>query len=276
MLAADEEALRVELWERGEFHGARRISSLQGTSQLRARRVALAAAALARRLRRKRLAEARLAARQKDEVVDEVAPRGFPLHGRFAIGAGALGAVVGPGDLWLAGPSLSAQLRFDSGARLDVGASWLVGGASADGLESGARWLEVSVAPGVAVPVGSLELQTGATVAAAAVHLSDVRAVDGVDGQSDTWSARLAAHLRFEGSLGGATRLHAGPEAGVVLRRIIAVDTAGDRSRLGGLWIGATLGVAIDPARPVARASSKKIEAKGKESRESGASPTAP
>ena len=50
--------VRVELWERGEYYGARVVSGSNAAGQLGARRVALAAAELARRLQRKRQVQA--------------------------------------------------------------------------------------------------------------------------------------------------------------------------------------------------------------------------
>ncbi|HYP90384.1 MAG TPA: hypothetical protein VEQ59_19565, partial [Polyangiaceae bacterium] len=54
VLGRDAGTLRLELWERGEFHGARTLSGAGENPQLVARRVALAAAELGRRLARKR------------------------------------------------------------------------------------------------------------------------------------------------------------------------------------------------------------------------------
>src|SRR6187431_2323057 len=50
--------VRVELWERGEYYGARGVSGSNAAGQLGARRVALAAAELARRLQRRRHVQA--------------------------------------------------------------------------------------------------------------------------------------------------------------------------------------------------------------------------
>src|SRR5258706_16211119 len=57
VLGRPDGALRVELWERGEFHGARVLSASGENAQLVARRVTLAAAELGRRLSRKRQAQ---------------------------------------------------------------------------------------------------------------------------------------------------------------------------------------------------------------------------
>lgn len=248
VLAAGADALRVELWGHGELHGAMRITGVGGTSQLRARRVALAAAALARRLRGRRLADARRAAQLAAGTAEQ--PRQTrALEGRMAFTAGALGALAGPGDLALVGPGLGASVRLASGPRLTLGGLWAVG-TSPRAADAGARWAEISVTPSVAVGLGPrLALDLGATLAGAAVHLSGVRAVDDVAGLGDTWSGRVALRPGLEARVGGEARLFIAPEAGVVLRRIVLEDRDGRRERLGGAWLGLGVGVVLDPHR---------------------------
>ncbi len=247
VLGAGEDALRVELWGYGQPHGALRITNVGGTSQLRARRVALAAAALARRLRSRRLAEARRAASGPDGPVG--GGRGdAPLAGRFAFSPGAAVALVGPGDMTLAGPTLGASVRFASGVRLALGGAWMVGTAHGASDDAGGRWAEVNLAPSAALALGGRwQLDVGAVLAASAVHLTAVRAVDDVRGLGDTWSARAALRPALEGALGGQLGFFVAPEAGVVLRRVVATSDDGRRSRLGGVWLGLGAGLVLDP-----------------------------
>jgi hypothetical protein len=242
------DALRIELWDRGEFHGARSISG-QGSRQLRARRVALGAAELVRRLREKRLAEARQLAEQKERLAQEQAERDAWEHKpAIALASRVSGAVVGPGDLWLAGPGLSGQLRLAGGARLDLGIRWLWGGAP--GVDDArVSWLELEVTPSQALRITpAFDIDLGIQAAAAAVHLSPAAAVDGVAGADDTWSARAGVVALAEPRLSPWARLSAGPELGVVLRRIPVRDEHGRDRLLGGLWIGASVALVLDSA----------------------------
>jgi hypothetical protein len=155
---------------------------------------------------------------------------------------------VNPSDLWLVGPGLSGQLRTRTGSRIGVGMSWMFGGAPVASGSPGVRWLEVSVTPEHAFPVArGLDLAVGATAAAAAVHFTEVRAVDAIPTELDTWSARAAGRLMVEPHLGRFARLSAGPEVGAVLRRMTVVDSSGEAQRVGGLWIGVSVALAIDP-----------------------------
>jgi hypothetical protein len=245
VLVPDSEALRIELWERGSFYGARGVS-VEGPRQVRARRLALGAAELVRRLRARRLAEARRLEAEEARLATERRERElWQRHDTLAVGAGLGTALVGPGDLWLAGPALSAELRLESGGRLDLGARWLFG--QSPELDSSASWLEMSVAPSTLVrPSPALDLAIGLHAAVASVRLAGAAGVDGIDGERDTWSARAGVHLRAEPKIDRATRLSFGPELGALLRPIPARDAGEDR-RLGGLWLGLTLGVSLDP-----------------------------
>src|SRR5690606_15538728 len=55
-IIADDKKMTVELWDRGQLQGLRRLS-LQGSQLLRARRIALASGVLVRQLRERRLFE---------------------------------------------------------------------------------------------------------------------------------------------------------------------------------------------------------------------------
>ncbi len=242
--------VRVELWDRGEFHGARSLSPTYGSPQLRARRIALAAAELARGLRQKRLAEARLAARPKKnndaaEHETRVPPYRFDLAARGGI------ALVGPGDAWLAGPGLGAGLHVGKHARLELGAAWLAGSSAVASPSAKLRWLELSLAPSWDFALARrTTLGAGIVAAASAVHVSGVAGVDDVAGEADTWSSRAAGRVALGVQLSRAVSVALAPEVGAVLRRVPFVDQGGAHGGVGGLWLGATLGVAIDPSAP--------------------------
>jgi len=246
VLSTRPEEIRVELWERGEFHGARSVSLSSGTAQLHARRIALAAAELARRLRGQRIADAKRLARPKTNGENG----GDGAHAgrlRPGIAAALRGAAVGPSQLWLLGPELAARLRLGESARLELGANWMHGRASALAGAPGTSSIELSLAPGYGFSLGrGVSAVSSLRFAAAAVHLNDVRAVDGIAGQHDTWSARAALELRVESRLTRAISVYAAPDIGVVLRRIPVQGKDGAVERLGGLWLGGALGVSFD------------------------------
>jgi hypothetical protein len=241
---------RVELWDHGEFCGARLLTGERGSPELGSRRVALAAAELARRLHQRRLREIAVAnAKRKaaENAKNEAAAR-VP---RLALSAGALAAWLGPGDAWLAGPELRGELRLFGGARLGVGVAWLAGALDGVPQSPGLRWFELSLSPSWTARLApSFDLDAGLTASAAVAHFTRVSAVDGIAGELDTWSARAALHLLAEPRLARGVRLEVGPEIGALLRPLPFRDDAGIERHVGGLWLGATLGVVLDPRAP--------------------------
>jgi hypothetical protein len=236
------DALRVELWDKGEFHGARSVSG-EGSRQLRARRIALGAGELVRRLRQKRLAEAKALADEQARLAREAAERDkWEQKSTLAFVPGATAAAIGPTELWLAGPGMTGQARLGGGARLDLGVRFLAGAAPAAD-DASTSWFEMSLAPSYSVrATPSFDVDLGVLAGVAAVHLSGGGAVDGIAGQSDTWSARAVAFGYAEPRLARWMRLSIGPEIGAVLRRVPVGD-----EKLGGLWLGVGIGLALDP-----------------------------
>jgi hypothetical protein len=244
VLATEPDKLRVELWERGEFHGARTVNVTRGSTQLHARRIALAAAELARGLRQRRLARAALP--EKPNGNGAVHARGS--GARLLLDAGLRGAASGSAKSVLAGPELGALVRFDGGLDLELSAAWLFGEMRGLSGPVVAVWREVRVSPafmGALSP--ELRLGIGANFAAAAVHVSGAQRVE--DATSvDTWSGRTTLDGRFEVALGRSAALSLRPEVGATVRRFGVVDEQGARERLGGLWLGASLHVLLGSA----------------------------
>lgn len=238
--------LRVELWQRGEYYGARTVSGTNAAGQLGARRVALAAAELARRLQRKRQVQAereRAAQLIREQLAAERERRG--LDGPFALRSSLEVAAIGDMDGALIGPRLLGQWTFPKRARIDVGMAWLSGSAPAS---ANAEWLELSVAPMRRFsPATSVDLDLGLCVAAAWLRMAKVRGVDAIVDQNETWSARAAAVARFEPRLSRQVRLSAGFETGLVLRQIPYLPSNGVAQRLGGMWLGLGVGVVYTP-----------------------------
>jgi hypothetical protein len=238
--------LRVELWERGEFLGARVVSGTRAAGQLGARRVALAAAELARRLQKKRQLQAE---RERAEELTRLRARESEarrtLDGPLALRPSFEAVSVGDMSAALFGPRLLGQWTFAKRARVDAGLAWLAGEAP-DAAK--AEWLELSVVPSVRLPLGSaLDLDLGVDLAAAWVRFGHVQGVDAIRDQSETWSARAAGAVRLEPRLNRSLRLSLGAEAGLLLREVPFESLAGGTDRVRGAWLSLDLGVVFTP-----------------------------
>jgi len=251
VLAEGEGRIRVELWERGDQHGARRVSGTSGGSQLVARRVALAAAELARGLREKRRAlERKRAAEERRKLLAEQAERERTLDGPRALRPALAATFVG-GDLTLLGPSLDGQIHVAGATRLDLEASLGIGRTRAP--EASTEAFELGLGPAYRLPVRALalELDFSAFAKAGVLSFGDIAGVDDIPGEKQTWWARAGAVTAVELRLSRTTRLSAGFALGAVLRRVPVTLADGSELRLGGLFLGAELGVVLTP--PVAK-----------------------
>ena len=238
--------LRVELWERGEYHGARVVSGTNAAGQLGARRVALAAAELARRLQKKRQVQAeRERAAEAARAALAAAEERRALDGPLALRTSFELASIGDLSSVLAGPRLLGQWAFAKRTRIDAGFAGLAGSAPAS---ANAEWLELFVAPMHRVSLAeTLDLDLGLGIAAAWLRLAKVRAVDAIPDQSETWSARAALIARLEPRLSRQTRLSLGAEAGLLLRKVPYRALDQNDERLRGLWLGLSVGVVFTP-----------------------------
>jgi hypothetical protein len=248
VLSAGEEKIRVELWERGESHGARLVTNSRGGSQLIARRVALAAAELARGLRqRRRTLERQRLLDEQTRLAAERAERERTLDGPVAIRPAAAGALVGLGDLALLGPSFTGQIHVMGATRVDIGATALFGRVL--DTDAAVETLELSLGPAhrIAVPSLGLDLDLAAFARTGVLSFSDVAGVDGVAGQRQTWWARAGAASAIELRLSRHTRLSLGFSLGAVLRRVPVMLDASRNLRLGGLFLGTELGLVYTP-----------------------------
>ncbi len=237
--------LLIELWEKGQFYGARRVSGALGSAQVRARMVALAAAGLVRRLQHLRETEVRLQREAEEQrlAAEAAAARARP---RWVLNAGARSAWVGTGDFWLVGPNLGTRLRTGSPFGVEFGSSLMFGELRAASSNPALEWLELSAAPEYRLSLSpSLGLDLGVRAAAALVHVADVSRLDDSLGQTRTWSARAVGELRGRWSFAPETALQFGVEAGFVLRDLNVQDQTGQQLRPGGLWLGASLGIAL-------------------------------
>jgi hypothetical protein len=237
--------LRVELWERGEFHGSRVLSASGENPQLVARRVALAAAELGRRVARKR--EAALLREQRErlaraarERAEQLQTQDGPLGLRSELSFGRV-----PGKLWLLGSRLTGELRLRGPLRLDVGGELGVGKLAAAlpvALEG------VTLAPAYRVRLTpALELDLGAGVSALLVQLPGAATLDAAPHQDTSWTARLQAGMRLELRLSRQLRALLGGEVGGLLRSVQFSRSESRLERLQGVWWATTLGVVVTP-----------------------------
>lgn len=244
VIKADPASLRVELWERGSFHGARNISVSSGAARLHARRIALAAAELARRLRHVRLQETRrlAEARKRSESTRTWEPDAF----RFFVEPKASFVAVGPDELWLVGPGIKAGWGLGR-SHLGVGVS-IYGGETTEEPSHAVQWTELALAPGYALPLTpNLRLDLGFDAAAAVVRLHGVDTVDDIEGQQETWTSRVAGKVDLELSLSRSTALGVSASGGAVLRRVPATLLDGSRRSYGGLWLAAEIMLVLTP-----------------------------
>jgi hypothetical protein len=244
VLGRNDGSLRIELWERGEYHGARVLNGAGENPQLVARRVALAAAELGRRLARKReatLARDERLGRAREKIAREQRER--TQDGPVALRSELALAAV-PGKLWLFGPRLNGELTLRGPLRLDVGAE-LWSGSLTPAL--GSQLGGVSIGPAYRLRLGlGLDLDLGLHAAALLLSVPKARSLDGLMSDTRSWTARLTFAPRVEMRLGRQVRALVGAEAGAVLRPVSYESDRGPE-RLSGAWWGASLGLVVTP-----------------------------
>jgi len=249
ILASSPTSLRVELWELGQPYGARSVSAV-GSANLKARRIALAAAELARRLRQRRLAELAERGRGPGAESDAAAKHaGTPIYGRLTWTAGLRGAAAGVSSAWLLGPEIAGTLRFSSGPRLSLDAAWLAGEAPVFDPSASARFIQVglSCVDGVTL-TPRLGLSAGLAASLAAVRIGEPRGA--ASAPLDTWSSHADLVVRAEGRLARTLVLAVGPDVGVILTPISTTGSDGSVHRIAGVWLGGALTVTVDPDAP--------------------------
>lgn len=243
--------LRVELWDSGEFHGARTLNGAGENPQLVARRVALAAAELGRRLARKRSATlAREARLREAKLMREREERERTQEGPVALRSELAAAWV-PGKLQALGPNLTGELTLRGSLRLDVGASLLAGrlaGGAAGRLETLLEGL--SIGPSYRLVLGrSVDLDLGAAATAYLLQVPSASSLDAIDDQDSSWTARASGSARLELRLSRQVRASFGGEVGGLLRRVPYSADGSKPLYLDGVWWGASIGVVVTPAR---------------------------
>ena len=240
-------SLRIELWERGEYHGQRTLNATGENPQLVARRVALAAAELCRRLARKREAAiARDERLRQTRTAHERAERERTQEGPLALRS-ELGFAVTPAKLRLFGSRLAAEASLRGPLRLDLGAE-LWGGRLEPKL--GVLLEGVSIGPAYRfVLTRQLDLDLGGRATALLLQAPQARSLDAVLEQDSSWTARVDGSARLELRLSRQVRLGLGGEIGALLRSVRFVTPHFEPRTLDGLWWGTSLGLVVTPPR---------------------------
>ncbi len=247
VLGRADRSLRIELWERGEFHGARLVAGSSEHPQLVARRVALAAAELVRRLARRR--EAALARAVRERIAREsrlASWRQLTQDGPRALRAELTTGGV-PGSLWTIGSRMSAELSLLRALRLDVGGE-LSSGWLQPRLNAALYGMSVGPAYRVALLRG-LDVDLGLDASALLLLVPGANRLDEIAYQDASWTARLRSSWRLELALSRQVRGVLGGEFGAILRGVNYRVTDPHRHRLEGVWVGAALGLVVTPAR---------------------------
>jgi hypothetical protein len=244
VLGAGDGQLRIELWEWGVPYGSRSVAGATGAAQLLARRVALAAAELARELSDERDDAAAAAEQQRQRALEAArVARARTRTGPRALRSGFVGSWSR--DLSLVGPELDAELHVYRALRLDLGAAWSFGGIDA---RHAVQSLGVELGPARRFVLGpTCDLDVGVALGAEVLDFPDVRGVDGIPGQHQTWTARVDARARLEPRLSRSARLALGIGVGTTLRDIPVELAPGDARRLGGPFLVGELALVLTP-----------------------------
>ncbi|HEV8548298.1 MAG TPA: hypothetical protein VGQ57_04700 [Polyangiaceae bacterium] len=244
VLGARDGELRVELWERGLSYGSRVVVGATDSTQLVARRVALAAAELARELSDERDDQAHEAEEARQRALAAArAVRDRTRNGPRALRSGFVG--VWGDQIALAGPELVGEIDLYGTSRLDLGASFTAGALQG---HHSAQSYALTLGVGRRYTFGrSLALDGGAGFEASVLDFPDVYGVDGIPGQHQTWTARANGMLRVEARLSRGVRLAVGLGGGVPLRSVPIEVVEGDTRRLNGPVLLGELALVITP-----------------------------
>jgi len=159
----------------------------------------------------------------------------------FYTGSGSF-AVLPAQAAFLAGPSLSLGYR---NRRASEGVFGRLLAGTADG--GPLRWLEVGLTGDYRLWLDpGWRLTAGVAAALSSVRVTDVRAVDGIAGERDTWSARAGLVLGAEVRVLPAGWLGLSLEPGAILRPARYMDHAGADGAVEGAWLGATLTLQLE------------------------------
>jgi hypothetical protein len=241
--------LIVEVWDRGQSAGRRRISA-HGHPSTVGRRVALAAVELVRQLvaSRQRL-QAEIEAARQAEQKEAMARAERAEHRRLGFGARA--SFLGmPQGGWLVGPGLGLEFNGNLPLRVRAEVDYRLGSIKMVRPAGSERYswshVEFSLAALWTKALNKTQVEVGVLGAVSAVHLGGGLEAEGLTALADTWSARLGLSAGLLVPVGGWARLRAGFSAGGLLRPV-PYGRDGDQSSLDGAFVGSELTLLVQP-----------------------------
>jgi len=242
------EWLLVRVWDRGEFAGAKRVSAV-GHPTTVGRRVALAATELVRHLAALRTRKLRLEAkRQQESEIERRIERREAERRRLSLESDLYATWASDGA-WLAGPGLGLELNRELPWRFRTGVSMLAGelyGLRAPGAGSPLiSWFDAHAGAYWVKSLGSnLGAEAGGVLALTLVDVGGGASVDGIVGQTTTWTARFGLDVALTTALAPSLRLRVGLGAGALLRPI-PIEFMDAETRFGGAYLGARLSLLV-------------------------------
>jgi hypothetical protein len=243
------EFLVVEVWDRGQSAGRRRISA-HGHPSTVGRRVALAAVELVRQLvvHRERL-QLEQEARKREEEETRLERARSAERSRLGLGARA-SFLSFPEGGWLLGPGLELEFNGELPLRIRAATDYRLGSIRMveEGSSERYAWshFDFSLAALWTKRLRRAEVELGLGGAVSAVHLGGGLESEQLTALSDTWSARLGLSAGALLPVGSWGRFRAGLSAGGVLRPV-PYGQDGVATSLGGFFVGVETVLLVRP-----------------------------
>ena len=239
-----EEWLLVRVWDRGELAGSKRVSA-RGHPTTVGRRVALAAAELVRQLAALRARNRRLEIKREHESEGERRIERQEAARRRVAVESELNFVWASDGGWLVGPGLGLEFNRELPWRFRAGLSTLAGELYAPAVAHARTpvwsWFDAHVGAYRTTTLGpNFSAEAGSVLALTLVDVGGGAKVDGIQGQSTSWTARIGLDVGASTALGDVLRLRVGFGAGALLRRI-PIELDGGEMRFGGAYLGASV-----------------------------------
>lgn len=240
---AEGEALLVELWDRGERAGNRRVSA-QGHPTVVARRVALKSAELVRQLALDRQrAQLRWGQALREEEEKQRLAGEEELRRRTRLRAELAGHWV-PRSLVLFGPQLGLEWNRELPLRLHTDISYQAGCLN-QSAPSAVTALTLRVGATGVFSVSRLwDMELGGFVGAQTLQFLRGVEVDRLSGQHSTWSALAGAEWTQVLRWTPHVELRLGLQGGMILRPVL-VNTGEQEESIRGGFVGLRAGVAL-------------------------------
>jgi len=170
----------------------------------------------------------------------------LPDAGRLGVSwsAEAAGASLPGASAWIAGPGSS--VGFVAGpVEQHLFSRWFAGGM--DG--STVRWFETGLgARRMVLARPAWRLSLGAAAAAALLRVVGAQSVGAQPNLEDTWTARVAGRVGWEGRVGPNAWLGISLEPGAVLHRVPYTSQSGVPGEVSGAWLGWSVSLCFEHA----------------------------